>query len=167
MATSPVPLTEIIMEQRASTTAMEGMSAAGCPAVFVSLTTTGMATLPSVSVSKVLKVHQNVPLGNIMIWSKSGLVWWTVCLHVLTALDFKSDVKTVSALLDQFYEKRRLLIVSAPNITDPDYQMQNIMIQVRKHTKKTRHTHTVTELIIVDNPLFSLRNPTVAWTCDT
>lgn len=47
-------------------------------------------------------------------------------------MEIKSDVKTTAALLDQFYEKRRLLILSAPNISDPDYQMQNIMIQVRK-----------------------------------
>lgn len=47
-------------------------------------------------------------------------------------MEIKSDVKTASALLDQFYEKRRLLIVSAPNISDSDYQLQNIMTQVRK-----------------------------------
>ncbi|KAM6923428.1 sushi repeat-containing protein SRPX2 [Xenentodon cancila] len=45
------------------------------------------------------------------------------------SMEIKSDVKTTSALLDQFYEKRRLLILSAPNITDPDYQLQNLMIQ--------------------------------------
>lgn len=61
-------------------------------------------------------------------------------------LDFKSDVKTVSALLDQFYEKRRLLIVSAPNITDPDYQMQNIMIQKSDCGLDLRHV-TVIELL--------------------
>ncbi|XP_029368118.1 sushi repeat-containing protein SRPX2 [Echeneis naucrates] len=44
-------------------------------------------------------------------------------------MEIKSDVKTTSALLDQFYEKRRLLIMSAPNISDPDYQLQNVMIQ--------------------------------------
>lgn len=47
-------------------------------------------------------------------------------------MEFKSDVKTVSALLDQFYEKRRLLIISAPNTSDTDYKLHNIMIQVRK-----------------------------------
>lgn len=47
-------------------------------------------------------------------------------------MEIKSDVNTASALLDQFYEKRRLLIMSTPNISDPDYQLQNIMIQVRK-----------------------------------
>ncbi|XP_034454055.1 sushi repeat-containing protein SRPX2 [Hippoglossus hippoglossus] len=45
------------------------------------------------------------------------------------AMEIKSDVKTTSALLDQFYEKRRLLILSAPNISDSDYKLQNIMIQ--------------------------------------
>ncbi|KAM3612169.1 uncharacterized protein V6R79_003922 [Siganus canaliculatus] len=45
------------------------------------------------------------------------------------AMEIKSNVNTASALLDQFYEKRRLLIMSAPNISDPDYQLQNIMIQ--------------------------------------
>ncbi|XP_053284734.1 sushi repeat-containing protein SRPX2 [Pleuronectes platessa] len=45
------------------------------------------------------------------------------------AMEIKSDVKTASALLDQFYEKRRLLILSAPNISDYDYKLQNIMIQ--------------------------------------
>lgn len=48
-------------------------------------------------------------------------------------MEIKSDVKTAAALLDQFYEKRRLLIMSAPNISDSDYQLQNIMIQVRKN----------------------------------
>lgn len=47
-------------------------------------------------------------------------------------MTIKSDVKTAAALLDQFYEKRRLLILSAPNISDSDYQLQNIMVQVRE-----------------------------------
>lgn len=50
---------------------------------------------------------------------------------LFVAIEIKADVKTAPALLDQFYEKRRLLIVSAPNMSDPDYQLQNIMIQVR------------------------------------
>lgn len=56
----------------------------------------------------------------------------TLCVCLFVAMEIKYDVKTVSALLDQFYDKRRLLILSAPNITDPDYQLQNIMIQVRR-----------------------------------
>lgn len=53
-----------------------------------------------------------------------------VFVCTFAAMEIKYDVKTVNALLDQFYEKRRLLILSAPNITDSDYQLQNIMIQV-------------------------------------
>ncbi|XP_076005161.1 sushi repeat-containing protein SRPX2 [Genypterus blacodes] len=45
------------------------------------------------------------------------------------AMEIKSDVKTLSALMDQFYEKRRILIVSAPDLSDPDYKLQNIMLQ--------------------------------------
>lgn len=54
----------------------------------------------------------------------------SLSLSVFVAMEIKYDVKTVNALLDQFYEKRRLLILSAPNITDSDYQLQNLMIQV-------------------------------------
>lgn len=61
-------------------------------------------------------------------------------------MEIKSDVKTVSALLDQFYEKRRLLIMSAPNISDPDYQLQNIMIQKSDCGLDLRHV-TVIELL--------------------
>lgn len=59
---------------------------------------------------------------------------------VFVAMEIKYDVRTVNALLDQFYDKRRLLILSAPNITDSDYQLQNIMIQV---TAGSRHRHAV------------------------
>ncbi|KAJ0049762.1 hypothetical protein NL108_003522, partial [Boleophthalmus pectinirostris] len=62
-------------------------------------------------------------------------------------LDFKSShLKTASSLLDQFYEKQRLLIVSAPNVTDPDYQLQNMMIQTSDCALDLRHV-TVVELL--------------------
>ncbi|XP_041653349.1 sushi repeat-containing protein SRPX2 [Cheilinus undulatus] len=61
-------------------------------------------------------------------------------------MEIKSDVKTVSALLNQFYEKRRLLILSAPNITDPDYQLQNLMIQKADCGLDLRHI-TIIELL--------------------
>ncbi|XP_069550383.1 sushi repeat-containing protein SRPX2 isoform X2 [Brachyistius frenatus] len=61
-------------------------------------------------------------------------------------MEIKSDVTTASALLDQFYEKRRLLILSAPNISDPDYQLQNIMIQKSDCGLDLRHV-TVIELL--------------------
>ncbi|XP_014861551.1 PREDICTED: sushi repeat-containing protein SRPX2 [Poecilia mexicana] len=61
-------------------------------------------------------------------------------------MEFKFSVQTVGALLDQFYEKRRLLIMSAPNISDPDYQLQNIMIQKSDCGLDLRHV-TVVELL--------------------
>lgn len=64
--------------------------------------------------------------------------------RVSAAMEIKADVKTASALLDQFYEKRRLLIISAPNVTDPDYQMQNIMTQVHHPSIKEAVSHKVT-----------------------
>nr|XP_046151300.1 sushi repeat-containing protein SRPX2-like isoform X2 [Oncorhynchus gorbuscha]XP_046151301.1 sushi repeat-containing protein SRPX2-like isoform X2 [Oncorhynchus gorbuscha] len=44
-------------------------------------------------------------------------------------VQFKTDVDTASGLLDRFYEKRRLLIVSAPNVAHGDYKLQNLMVQ--------------------------------------
>ncbi|TMS17588.1 sushi repeat-containing protein SRPX2 [Larimichthys crocea] len=61
-------------------------------------------------------------------------------------MEIKTDVKTTAALLDQFYDKRRLLIMSAPNISDPDYQLQNIMIQKSDCGLDLRHV-TVIELL--------------------
>uniref|UniRef100_A0A3B4AZP9 Sushi repeat-containing protein SRPX2 n=1 Tax=Periophthalmus magnuspinnatus TaxID=409849 RepID=A0A3B4AZP9_9GOBI len=75
--------------------------------------------------------------------------WATIecsCFNYIS-LDLKcSHSKTASSLLDQFYEKRRLLIVSAPNITDPDYQLQNMMIQTSDCGLDLRHV-TVVELL--------------------
>lgn len=48
-------------------------------------------------------------------------------------------MKTLGALLDQFYEKRRLLILSAPDPSDPYYQLQNIMIEVRQRLPHAAH----------------------------
>ncbi|XP_039975134.1 sushi repeat-containing protein SRPX2 isoform X2 [Xiphias gladius] len=62
------------------------------------------------------------------------------------SMEIKSDVKTASDLLDQFYEKRRLLIMSAPNISDPDYRLQNVMIQKADCGLDLRHV-TVIELL--------------------
>uniref|UniRef100_A0A8C5H1U8 Sushi repeat-containing protein SRPX2 n=1 Tax=Gouania willdenowi TaxID=441366 RepID=A0A8C5H1U8_GOUWI len=61
-------------------------------------------------------------------------------------MEFRADVKTAPALLDQFYEKRRLLILSAPNISDSDYQLQNFMIQKADCGLDLRHV-TVIELL--------------------
>ncbi|KAF7651121.1 hypothetical protein LDENG_00115970 [Lucifuga dentata] len=64
-------------------------------------------------------------------------------------MEIKSDVKSASALLDQFYEKRRILIMSAPDLTDPDYKMQNIMLQKSDCGLDLRH---VTVIELLDSP---------------
>ncbi|KAM9741534.1 sushi repeat-containing protein SRPX2 [Menidia menidia] len=71
---------------------------------------------------------------------------WSGAPAECVPMEIKSDVKTASALLDQFHEKRRLLILSAPNVSDPDYQMQNIMIQKSDCGLDLRHV-TVIELL--------------------
>ncbi|XP_061755931.1 sushi repeat-containing protein SRPX2 isoform X3 [Nerophis ophidion] len=62
------------------------------------------------------------------------------------ATEIKSDVKTASALLAQFFQKRRLLIVSAPDITDADYEMQSFMMQKSQCGLELRHL-TLVELL--------------------
>ncbi|XP_014067679.2 sushi repeat-containing protein SRPX2 isoform X2 [Salmo salar] len=54
---------------------------------------------------------------------------WTEAPAECVTMEFKTDVNTASALLDQFYDKRRLLIVSAPNVAHGDYKLQNLMVQ--------------------------------------
>lgn len=41
------------------------------------------------------------------------------------------NVRTAAALLDQFYEKRRLLIISTPTAANFFYRMQLGMLQVK------------------------------------
>lgn len=47
-------------------------------------------------------------------------------------------VRTAAALLDQFYEKRRLLIVSTPTARNLLYRLQLGMLQVSPWGKGTR-----------------------------
>lgn len=44
-------------------------------------------------------------------------------------MQINTDVKTAAALLDQFYEKRRLLVVSTPNVANSYYKFQNVILQ--------------------------------------
>lgn len=90
-------------------------------------------------------------------------VSFSLSLSVFVAMEIKYDVKTVNALLDQFYEKRRLLILSAPNITDSDYQLQNLMIQVSAGF--TRRFSSIQVFFKVLTARVSRRKPTADWTC--
>ncbi|XP_034037969.1 sushi repeat-containing protein SRPX2 [Thalassophryne amazonica] len=71
---------------------------------------------------------------------------WSEDAAECVPMEFKADVRTVGALLDQFYEKRRLLVLSAPDLSDSDYKLQNIMIQKADCGLDLRHV-TVIELL--------------------
>ncbi|XP_016150593.1 sushi repeat-containing protein SRPX2 [Sinocyclocheilus grahami] len=58
----------------------------------------------------------------------------------------KTDVRSAGALLDQFYEKRRLLVVSTPDNANQKYRLQNIMLQKAECGLDLRHV-TVIELL--------------------
>lgn len=49
----------------------------------------------------------------------------------LAAMNINVGVRTAAALLDQFYEKRRLLIISAPTAANHNYRFQMTNLQVR------------------------------------
>ncbi|XP_051505596.1 sushi repeat-containing protein SRPX2-like isoform X1 [Myxocyprinus asiaticus] len=61
-------------------------------------------------------------------------------------MDIQTDVRSAGALLDQFYEKRRLLVVSTPDNANQYYKLQNIMLQEAGCGLDLRHV-TVIELI--------------------
>lgn len=50
-------------------------------------------------------------------------------------MNINVGVRTVAALLDQFYEKRRLLIISAPTAANHNYRFQMTNLQV-KHNRQ-------------------------------
>lgn len=47
------------------------------------------------------------------------------------AMKINVNVNSAAGLLDQFYEKQRLLIISAPDPSNRYYKMQISMLQVR------------------------------------
>lgn len=47
------------------------------------------------------------------------------------AMKINVNVNSAAGLLDQFYEKRRLIIISAPDPSNRYYKMQISMLQVR------------------------------------
>lgn len=55
----------------------------------------------------------------------------TFVLILILAMNINVNVRTAAALLDQFYEKRRLLIISTPTAANFFYRMQLGMLQVK------------------------------------
>ncbi|XP_070615960.1 sushi repeat-containing protein SRPX2 [Erythrolamprus reginae] len=71
---------------------------------------------------------------------------WSSSQPRCTPMQINVDVNSVTGLLDQFYEKRRLLVVSAPDSSDRYYKMQNAMLQQATCGLDLRHI-TVIELV--------------------
>uniref|UniRef100_A0A673XAP6 Sushi-repeat containing protein X-linked n=1 Tax=Salmo trutta TaxID=8032 RepID=A0A673XAP6_SALTR len=76
-----------------------------------------------------------------------GLTWscFIMSCHV-TAMNINVGVRTASGLLDQFYEKRRLLIISAPTAANHYYRFQMTDLQHAQCGLDLRHV-TMIELV--------------------
>ncbi|XP_032739035.1 X-linked retinitis pigmentosa GTPase regulator isoform X2 [Lontra canadensis] len=71
---------------------------------------------------------------------------WSGTEPTCAAMNVNVGVRTAAALLDQFYEKRRLLIVSAPTARNLLYRLQLGMLQQAQCSLDLRHI-TVVELV--------------------
>uniref|UniRef100_A0A672H3E4 Sushi repeat containing protein X-linked n=1 Tax=Salarias fasciatus TaxID=181472 RepID=A0A672H3E4_SALFA len=73
-------------------------------------------------------------------------LWPGRALLVCAAMNINVGVRTAAALLDQFYEKRRLLIISAPTAANHNYRFQMTNLQHAQCGLDLRHM-TVIELV--------------------
>lgn len=64
------------------------------------------------------------------------VIWLNCTFFVITAMNINVGVRTAAALLDQFYEKRRLLIISAPTAANHNYRFQMTNLQVRHDSQR-------------------------------
>ncbi|XP_062440292.1 sushi repeat-containing protein SRPX2 isoform X1 [Rhea pennata] len=71
---------------------------------------------------------------------------WTGSAPVCTPMQINTRVNSAASLLDQFFEKRRLLVVSAPDPANRYYKMQISMLQQAACGLDLRHV-TVVELV--------------------
>lgn len=71
-------------------------------------------------------------------------------------MNINVGVRTAAALLDQFYEKRRLLIISAPTAANHNYRFQMTNLQVR-HDAQREH--------VICAPLLLLTRTTALCSC--
>ncbi|XP_033965883.1 sushi repeat-containing protein SRPX [Pseudochaenichthys georgianus] len=71
---------------------------------------------------------------------------WSGLDTTCTAMNINVGVRTAAALLDQFYEKRRLLIISAPTAANHNYRFQMTNLQHAQCGLDLRHV-TVIELV--------------------
>uniref|UniRef100_A0A672V9L6 Sushi repeat-containing protein SRPX2 n=1 Tax=Strigops habroptila TaxID=2489341 RepID=A0A672V9L6_STRHB len=68
---------------------------------------------------------------------------WTGSQPLCAPMQINTDVNSAASLLDQFYEKRRLLIISAPDPSSRYYKMQMSMLQQAACGLDLRHVTTV------------------------
>lgn len=59
------------------------------------------------------------------------------------AMKINVNVNSATGLLDQFYEKKRLLIISAPDPSNRYYKMQISMLQVRPNPLIQAYLHYI------------------------
>ncbi|XP_064374370.1 sushi repeat-containing protein SRPX2 isoform X2 [Dromaius novaehollandiae] len=71
---------------------------------------------------------------------------WTGSQPICAPMQINTDVNSAASLLDQFYEKRRLLIISAPDPANRYYKMQISMLQQDTCGLDLRHV-TIIELV--------------------
>nr|XP_014436273.1 sushi repeat-containing protein SRPX2 [Pelodiscus sinensis] len=71
---------------------------------------------------------------------------WSGSQPICVPMQINVDVNSATSLLDQFHEKRRLLLVSAPDPSDRYYKMQIAMLQQATCGLDLRHV-TVLELV--------------------
>ncbi|XP_044885716.1 sushi repeat-containing protein SRPX2 isoform X3 [Mauremys mutica] len=71
---------------------------------------------------------------------------WSGSQPICAPMQINVDVNSAAGLLDQFYEKRRLLIVSAPDPSTRYYKMQITMLQQATCGLDLRHV-TILELV--------------------
>uniref|UniRef100_A0A8C5TX22 Sushi repeat-containing protein SRPX2 n=1 Tax=Malurus cyaneus samueli TaxID=2593467 RepID=A0A8C5TX22_9PASS len=68
---------------------------------------------------------------------------WTGSQPLCTPMQINTDVNSAASLLDQFHEKRRLLVISAPDPSNRYYKMQISMLQQAACGLDLRHITTV------------------------
>uniref|UniRef100_A0A8B9SZP8 Sushi repeat-containing protein SRPX2 n=1 Tax=Anas platyrhynchos TaxID=8839 RepID=A0A8B9SZP8_ANAPL len=71
---------------------------------------------------------------------------WTGSQPLCAPMQINTAVNSAASLLDQFYEKRRLLVISAPDSANRYYKMQISMLQQATCGLELRHV-TIIELV--------------------
>lgn len=173
MATCPAPLMATTMVPHANICAMGATSARVPPCGSASPPSNGQALPRSVHVSgagqgrestcrDAQSLREFLPgrLGKKGCKAASLLV----LTHSLVApaMQINTAVNSAASLLDQFYEKRRLLVISAPDSANRYYKMQISMLQVSQHA--TPPSLPPISTFSPSHPLLCSKPP-AGWTC--